>query len=56
MEAFSGEAKAKRHFHRDRIGKIGEMPVIIATQQPALCLRHFKNRGIGGHAQISAFH
>jgi hypothetical protein len=43
MKPLGGKAKAERHFHRDRIWHVGEVAVIVAAKQPALCLRHFEH-------------
>jgi hypothetical protein len=54
VQALGREAETQRHLHGDGVGQIGEMAVIVAPQQPALCLRHLEH-GFGyGQAQIRA--
>ena len=42
VEPLRGEPEAQRHFHRDRIRQVGDVAVIVAAEQPALCLRHLE--------------
>ena len=54
VEALGGEAEAERHFHRDRVGQVCNMPMVVAAEQPALRLRHLEDRTPRGDPQIGA--
>ena len=56
VKAFGGEAKAKRHFHRDRIGHVGDMAMVVAAQQPAFRFRHLEHGALHGHTEVGALH
>ena len=54
VEPLCREAEAERHLHRDGVGHIGKMAVIVAAQEPAFCLRNLE-QGLGHRdAQIGA--
>ena len=38
VEPLRGKAEAECHLHRDRIGQIGKVPVIVSAEQPTLGL------------------
>ena len=56
VQALGREAEAERHFHCDRIGQIGDVPVIVAAEQPALGFRDLEHRLVHRHAQIGPLH
>ena len=54
VEALRGEAEAQRHLHRDRIGQVGDVAVIVAAQQPALGFGDLEHRLAHGEPQVGA--
>ena len=54
VEALGGETKPERHLHRDRVRHVGDVAMVVAAQQPALCLRHLEHGFRHRHAQIGA--
>ncbi len=54
VKALGGETKAQRHLHRDRIGQVRDMPVVVAADQPALRLGDLEHRTLGRDPQIGA--
>ena len=54
VEALGGETEAERHLHRDRVGQVRDVAVIVAADQPALGLGHLEHGPLRGDAQIGA--
>src|SRR5439155_4961141 len=54
VEALGGEAEAKRHLHRDRVRQVGNVPVIVAAEQPAFGFRYLEHRAFYRDPQIGA--